>query len=101
MRAMQPQTGKRKRTDSTRILSLSGGIFLLLFLSALIVACGGTGGTTDTTSTGLTSSAATTTIHLGDNNTIAVPTQAPYSCVAWATETSPAVNSTTVVGIYA
>jgi len=97
---MQPQAGKRKKTVPTRVLYLSGVIFLLLLLSVLIVACGGTN-TTDLTAPSFNSSAVTTTIHLGNNTNVTPPPLPPYSCAAWATETTPAINMTTVVGVYA
>lgn len=74
-------------------------IFLLFAFSALIVACGSNSGTA---AGQLGGPVVTVTIQLADNQGISpTPTLAPYWCGAWATQTSPAYNSASNVGVYA
>src|SRR5436853_2052746 len=74
-----------------------GAILLLFFLSVLIVACGsGAGGS----STDLGNPQVTVTIQLGGNGS-PTPPLPDYWCGAWATQTSPAYNMTSTVGVYA
>lgn len=74
------------------------GLFLLFLLSVVVVACssgaGAVGGN-------LGNPPVTVTIQLGGNNGSPTPPLQPLSCGAWATNTSPAYNTTTTVGVYA
>jgi hypothetical protein len=86
-----------KKRISLALYAKCGAIFLLLALSVLIVACGGTTG-----SARLGDPVVTVTIHLGDDQYGSpTPTLPPYWCGAWATQTSPAYYSTSSVGVYA
>jgi hypothetical protein len=86
------------KANTSFSLSLKcGAILLLFFLSVLIVACSsGTGGS----STDLGNPPVTVTIQLGANGS-PTPSLPDYWCGAWATQTSPAYNTTSTVGVYA
>lgn len=79
------------------VLLLKFGSVLLLFLvSVLIVACGGTSSTA-----GLGSPPVTLTINLNRTFASPTPTMPPYTCAAWATQSSPAYYQSSVVQVYA
>jgi hypothetical protein len=70
---------------------------VLFLFSVLLVACGGS---TASSNLSLGAPPVTITINLnGNNNMSPTPTLPPYWCGAWATNTSPLLNST--VGVYA
>jgi hypothetical protein len=97
---MRTQLKKNKKMGFTHLLSLKyGAVFLFILLSVLVIACGNAASTNQP---GLDSSLVTATIQLGSNTSYAMATPpAAYSCAAWATQTSPAANMTSVVGINA
>lgn len=73
-----------------------GSVAFLFLISVLIVACGGTSSTA-----GLGSPPVTLTINLNRNFASPTPTMPPYTCAAWATESSPAYYQNAVVQVYA
>ncbi len=79
------------------VLLLKFGSVLMLFLvSVLVVACGGTSSTA-----GLGSPPVTLTINLNQTFGSPTPTLPPYSCAAWATQSSPAYYQNASVMVYA
>jgi len=97
---MQPRIWKHRKPNTVLYLKY-GAILLLFLLSVLIVACSGSDGTANTT-TNLNGPVVTVTIHLGDGyGTSPTPPLSDYYCGAWATQTSPALNVTSNVGVYA
>lgn len=79
------------------ILGLKFGSVLVLFLvSILIVACGSA-----SANAGLGAPAPTLTINLNRIFASPTPTLPPYSCAAWATESSPAYYPNAYVMVYA
>lgn len=96
---MEPQAETPKTKHSPFSIYLKCGALLILFLlSVLVVACGGG---TNAAQTSLSNQAVTVTIHLGDSNTTPLPNLPPYSCGAWATNTSPAFNANSSIAVYA
>lgn len=75
-----------------------GAIFLLLLMSVIIVACSTTG--SGTTTTNLGAPPVTVTIQFNKELT-ALPTQAPYLCGAWITNTSPGFVPDSTIPVYA
>src|SRR5438132_7524618 len=73
-----------------------GAIFLLLLLSALIVACG-----SNASDTNLGQPAATVTINLDQSSGSPTPPLPEYTCSAWVTNTSPGINTNPTIGVYA
>lgn len=79
----------------------SGAIFLLLVLSALIVACGGGTGT-NTTTVNLNGPVVTVTIQMNNNLVSPTPTLSPEWCGAWASQSTFSFNKgKTNIPIYA
>lgn len=79
------------------VLFLKFGSVLLLFVaSILIVACGSA-----SANAGLGAPAPTLTINLNQTFSSPTPPLPPYSCAAWATESSPAYYQNAVVMVYA
>ena len=72
-----------------------GAIFLLFLLSILIVACG------SGTDTNLGQPPVTVTINLGHFNSSPTPPLPAYTCSAWVTNTTPGINTNSVIGVYA
>ncbi len=96
--SIQSHIRKQWKMGGKLPLSLKcGAIFFLIFLSVLVVACGGNA----SNDTNLGNPAVTVTINLGNNKASPTPSLAPYWCGAWATNTTPAYNATTTVGVYA
>ncbi len=94
---MKPQADTSRTNKLTLSLYLKCmAALVLLLLSVLVVACGGSN-----TQASVTNPAVTVTINLGNNNASPLPTLTPYSCGAWATNTSPAYNATSTVAVYA
>ena len=85
----------KTNTSSSALYLKCAAIFLLFLLSVLIVACGSTA--TDTT---LGQPVVTVTINLDQSNGSPTPPLPDYTCSAWATNTSPGINTSTI-GIYA
>ena len=75
-----------------------GAILLLLLTSFIVVACSTTG--PDTTTTNLGAPPVTATIQF-NNDLTALPTQAPYLCGAWITNTSPSFIPGSTIPVYA
>ncbi|HYK85198.1 MAG TPA: hypothetical protein VEV19_07520 [Ktedonobacteraceae bacterium] len=72
-----------------------GAIFFLFLLSILIVACG------SGTDTNLGQPPVTVTINLGQLNGSPTPPLPEYTCSAWVTNTTPGINTNSVIGVYA
>ena len=72
-----------------------GAISFLFLLSILIVACG------SGTNTNLGQPPVTVTIDLGQSNGSPTPPLPEYTCSAWVTNTTPGVNTSSVIGVYA
>ncbi|GAC1622324.1 MAG: hypothetical protein NVS4B7_13810 [Ktedonobacteraceae bacterium] len=93
---MWVQFWKQLKTNTSFALYVKcGAILLLLLLSVLVVACG-----SSANDNSLGQSDVTVTIDLGQSNGSPTPPLPEYTCSAWATNTSPGLN-TPVVGIYA
>ncbi len=73
-----------------------GAVFLLLSFCVLVVACGNSSSLADPGNPN-----ATATIQFGGGDSSPTPDLPPYTCGAWATETSPALNTTKTVNVYA
>jgi hypothetical protein len=80
--------------NSFSIYVKCGAIFLLLLLSVLIVACGGSG-----TDNSLGQPKVTVTVNLGQNGS-PPPPLSEYTCSAWVNNTTPGLNMP-VIGVYA
>ena len=90
---------REKMYTSLSLYLKCSAIFSLFLLSVLVVACG-SGAATVSGSGNLGNPPVTVTIQLGVGNGSPTPSLPPYSCGAWATNTTPAYN-TTQVGVYA
>src|SRR2546421_3834880 len=96
-RYMRLQMWKQWKTTTSLSLSLKCGAILLLFLfSVLIVACGGTA-----TNANIDQPDVTVTINLGQHNGSPTPPLPEYTCSAWVTNTSPGINNSSTIGVYA
>ena len=94
---MRLQSWKHREKNISFSLYLKcGAILLLFFLSVLIVACGGSG-----TNTTLGQPGVTVTINLGQDNGSPTPPLPAYTCSAWVTNTTPGINTTSAIGVYA
>jgi hypothetical protein len=95
---MRLQRLKQLKTEASPSLYLKCGALLLLFLlSVLIVACG-----SDTpTNTNLGNPLVTVTINLNQNNSSPTPLLPAYTCGAWVTNTTPGLNTSSIVNVYA
>ena len=71
-------------------------ISLLFFISIIIVACSSNG----SSQLSLGTPVVTVTIKLGQNAASPTPTISPYYCGGWATDTSPALTSTSTISIF-
>ncbi len=95
---MEPSEQSNTRTAPHFSLYLKyGAILLLLLMSFIVVACSTD---TDTTATNLGAPPVTVTVQF-DNDLTALPTQAPYLCGAWITNTSPAFIPGSTIPVYA
>jgi hypothetical protein len=90
---MQSQSGRNK--TSLPLLVKCGGIFLLLLLTVIVVACG-----SDTTQAVPGTPVATLTVVFGQFNASPTPPLAPYYSGGWATDTTPAYSPNGVVNVY-
>lgn len=72
-----------------------GGIFLLLLLTVVVVACG-----SNSTQVAPGTPVATLTVVFGQPIASPTPVLAPYYCGGWATDTSPAYSPNSVVNVY-
>ncbi len=96
---MEPSAQSNTQTAPHFSLYLKcGAIFLLLLMSFIVVACSTTGSQTATTNLG--APPVTVTIQFNKDLTV-LPTQAPYLCGAWITNTSPAFIAGTTIPVYA
>jgi hypothetical protein len=86
----------KKNTTTSLILKL-GAISFLLFLSFLVVACGGN----DTSQLGLGTPVATITINLGQAIGSPTPPLKDHYCGGWATDTTPPFIPNSIVNVYA
>jgi hypothetical protein len=77
------------------IVKLSA-IFSLFFISILIAACS----STDASQFNLGTPVVTVTIKLGQDTGSPTPSLSPYYCGGWATNTSPAFSTTSMVSIF-
>jgi hypothetical protein len=97
---MDMQAPRWKQWNTRLSLTIKCAALLMLFLlSVLVVAC--SSGGANTSNANLGNPPVTVTINLGNNNLSPTPTLSPYWCGAWATNTSPAFNATSEVGVYA
>lgn len=71
------------------------GIFLLVLLTVIVVACG-----SDTTQAVPGTPVATLTVVFGQFNGSPTPQLAPYYCGGWATDTTPAYSPNNVINVY-
>ena len=99
---MGPVDFPKKRTPSDISLYVKCGVLLLFLLitSISIIACSSTGSNSPNSAANLNAPPVTITIQF-DNGTTALPTQAPYLCGAWITNTSPAFIPNTTIPVYA
>ena len=89
-----------QRPEKNTILSFylkSGAILFLLFLSILVVACSSNNSGSQAN---LGTPVATITINLGQVNGSPTPSLKDYYCGAWATDTTPLYNPSSVVSVY-
>jgi hypothetical protein len=88
---------KRRARNTPYALDIQcTAIYVLFGLSVLVVACGG-----PTTNTDLGQPQVTVTINLDQANGPPTPPLPQYSCSAWVTNTTPNINGTTTVDVYA
>jgi hypothetical protein len=73
-----------------------GSVLFLLIVSVLVVACGASNSAADPGAPPVT-----VTINLNQTFASPTPTLPPYSCGAWATQTTPAFSPNGVVAVYA
>jgi len=74
----------------------TGAILTLFILSVLIVACG-----SNPTNDSLGQPVVTVTINMDQSNGSPTPPLPEYTCSAWVTNTTPGLNTTSVIGVYA
>lgn len=92
-RYMQSQAGKKRTT--LFLLAKCAGILLFFGLAVIVVACG-----SDTSQVAPGTPVATLTIVFGQSNASPTPPLAPYYCGGWATDTTPAYSSNSVINVY-
>ena len=99
---MEPVDSQKKQKQPDISLYLKCGVLLLFLLgsSIIIAACSSGNSDTSSTSANLGAPPVTVTIQF-DNDLTALPTQAPYLCGAWITNTSPAFVPNTIIPVYA
>jgi hypothetical protein len=100
---MEPK--EHRKTPITRPISLYlkyGVILALLIISVAVEACSSTSSTAspDTATTNLGAPPVTVTIQF-NNGLTALPTQPPYVCGAWITDTTPAFIPGNTIPVYA
>lgn len=86
-----------KMAASPSLYLKCGAILLLFLLSVLIVACS----STTPTDTNLGNPPATVTINLNQSNSSPTPPLPAYTCGAWVTNTTPGLNTSSTVNVYA
>jgi hypothetical protein len=95
---MEPSERSNARTAPHFSLYLKyGAILFLLLMSFIVVACSTDA---DTNATNLGAPPVTATIQF-NNDLTALPTQAPYLCGAWITNTSPSFIPGSTIPVYA
>jgi hypothetical protein len=90
---MQSQPDRNKTSRS--MLLKCAGIFLLVLLTVIVVACG-----SDTTQAVPGTPVATLTVVFGQFNASPTPELAPYYCGGWATDTTPVYSPNSVINVY-
>jgi hypothetical protein len=85
-----------KATTSPSLFLKCGAILLLILLSVLIVACSG-----GATNANLGQPEVTVTVNLGQSDGSPTPPLPGYTCSAWVTNTSPGMNNSSIIGVYA
>src|ERR1700686_2199295 len=90
---MRSQPDKIK--TSLPMLLKCAGIFLLLLLTVIVVACG-----SDSTQAVPGTPVATLTVVFGQFNASPTATLAPYYCGGWATDTTPVYSPNSVINVY-
>jgi len=94
---MRQNIWKRWKTTTSPSLYLKyGATLLLLLFSVLIVSCGG-----GATNANLGQPDVTVTINLGQGDGSPTPPLPGYTCSAWVTNTSPGMNKSSIIGVYA
>ncbi|TMD96138.1 MAG: hypothetical protein E6I79_00105 [Chloroflexi bacterium] len=94
---MRQNIWKRWKTTTSPSLYLKyGATLLLLLFSVLIVSCGG-----GATNANLGQPDVTVTINLGQGDGSPTPPLPGYTCSAWVTNTSPSMNKSSIIGVYA
>jgi hypothetical protein len=88
---------QQPKKNTTRSLFIKcGAISLLLFLSILVIACGGNDNSQANTGTPIV----TVTINLGQVIGSPTPGLKDYYCGGWATDTSPPFSTTSTVSVF-
>src|ERR1700730_8058018 len=90
---MRSQSDRNK--TSLPMLLKCAGIFLLVLLTVIVVACG-----SDSTQAVPGTPVATLTVVFGQFNASPTPELAPYYCGGWATDTTPAYSPNSVINVY-
>jgi hypothetical protein len=90
---MQSQPDRNK--TSLPMLLKCAGVFLLVVLTVIVVACG-----SDTTQAIPGTPVATLTVVFRQFNASPTPGLAPYYCGGWATDTTPAYSPNSVINVY-
>jgi hypothetical protein len=85
-----------KKNTTRSLLIKCGAISLLLFLSILVIACGGNDNSQANTGTPVV----TVTINLGQFIGSPTPLLKEYYCGGWATDTSPPFSPTSTVSVF-
>lgn len=89
-------SNRDKKNTLFNLILKSSAIFILFFISILIVACS----SNSTSQLNPGTPVVTVTIILGQDIGSPTPTISPYYCGGWATDTSPAYTSTSAVSIF-
>jgi hypothetical protein len=98
---MEPRAQKKTRATQTFSFHLKCSVVLfLLIISLAVEACSSASSNTGTTITNLGAPPVTVTIQF-DHNLTALPTQPPYLCGAWLTNTSPNFIPGSIIPVYA
>jgi len=93
------EPGNTQATSHFSLYLKYGAIFLLLLMSFIVVACSTADSNTPTTN--LAAPPVTVTIQFNNSDLTGLPTQAPYLCGAWITNTSPGFIPGSTIPVYA